>query len=101
MKPAPTIHLGEVSIPCWTKPGGAVKPKKEKEKVLDTDKAARYITSRGLKMRPQTLRMYRHREKGPVYQKPNGRVTYKVADLDAYVEHGQVMKKNSRLRSER
>jgi hypothetical protein len=67
------------------------KPAKKPEKVLDTDQAARYIRKKGLKMKSQTLRMYRYRKTGPVYQKPNGRVTYRPEDLDAYVERGQVL----------
>jgi hypothetical protein len=76
-------------------------PKIEKEKLLDTTRAAAYLTSRGLRTKPQTLRTYRHRERGPVYIKPSGRVAYRIEDLDQFIADGRVEPKQRRLRSER
>lgn len=50
--------------------------------------AAAYMTTKGFKVVPTTLAKYVGEGTGPVFHKEHGRVTYKVADLDAWLKSG-------------
>lgn len=43
------------------------------------------VVARQLGVKPQTLRMWRHAGRGPVYVRFGNRVAYRRADLDAWI----------------
>jgi len=58
----------------------------EKERVLNTDEAARYLSERtGLTIRAGTMACWRFDNRGPRYRKVGGFVRYAVEDLDAFI----------------
>jgi hypothetical protein len=54
--------------------------------LLDETSAARL-----LRLRPQTLRRWRHGSRGPTYHKIGGAVRYRPEDLQAFVEENRVV----------
>lgn len=63
------------------------------EPALSESAAVEYLASKGYDLKPQTLRAWRHRGKGPAYVKPpgTGKIRYRIIDLDAFVEAGRVV----------
>jgi hypothetical protein len=55
----------------------------ELTKLLTTAEAAAYM-----RLKPQTLAKWRSHGKGPSFVQLGGKVFYRVAELDAYVEAG-------------
>lgn len=51
-----------------------------------------------LNCRPQTLRGWRHRKTGPPYLKVAGKISYRVPDLEQYVEDSRVVPGETRRR---
>ncbi len=49
-----------------------------------------------LQAKKQTLRAWRHRNKGPAFYKVNGRVLYKREDVEAWIEQCRVVPGQSR-----
>lgn len=55
----------------------------EQTQLLTTAEAATYM-----RLKPQTLAKWRSHGKGPAFVQLGGKVFYRVAELDAYVEAG-------------
>lgn len=55
----------------------------EQTQLLTTPEAATYM-----RLKPQTLAKWRSHGKGPAFVQLGGKVFYRVAELDAYVEAG-------------
>lgn len=55
------------------------------EKALSTAAAAAYLTKRGFDIRPQTLRLWRTRHRGPCYVKASGHVRYRPSQLEEFL----------------
>jgi hypothetical protein len=73
------------------------------EPSINETQAAKYLTDAGIPIQPQTLRAWRHRGKGPAYLHPGGQVSYRISDLDAFIEASRVVpgEKPRRARSMR
>ena len=57
--------------------------------------AARFFSERQaaeyLDARPQTMRAWRHRGRGPAYLKLTGRIRYRLEDLEAFIAESRVV----------
>jgi hypothetical protein len=63
------------------------------EPSISETEAAAYLAELGFAVRPQTLRAWRCREKGPAYFKAKNHlhVRYRKSDLDAFVEASRIV----------
>lgn len=68
------------------------------ESGITETEAAKYLTDRGFQIKPQTLRAWRFRGKGPAYLRPGGRIRYRTSDLDLFVEDSRIVPGEKRLR---
>lgn len=57
---------------------------------LNTDEASKFLAAIGVPIAPQTLKNDRSRGRGPRYVKVGGKVRYKKADLERYLEQHAV-----------
>jgi hypothetical protein len=68
------------------------------EPSISEREAAEHLTEAGLDVKPQTMRLWRFRGRGPAYLKPCGKVRYRRSDLDAFIEKSRVDPSEKRRR---